>query len=85
MNATNNPYKASDFTKLEHGPYGTRWSYTCDEDEIPPTLREAEEVLGVKLGHETDTSDERTDGLTEVVYFAAKEFDANTLATYRVQ
>lgn len=77
-----NPYKASDFTKIEHGPYGTRWSYPCDEGEIPPSIREAEEVLGVKIG---DASDEREDGLTEMVYFAAEEFDANTLATYRVQ
>jgi hypothetical protein len=79
-------YKAADFTKLEHGPYGTRWSYTCDEHEIAPTVQEAEAVLGVKLASNTiDASGERTDGLCETVYFAADEFSQNTVSTYQVQ
>lgn len=77
---------ASDFTKIEHGPYGTRWSYTYDpESDSPPTVAQAEAALGVKLAPEsTDTSDERSD-LCEEVYFAAEEFSENTLAVGRVQ
>jgi hypothetical protein len=75
---------ADDFIKLEHGPYGTRWAYTYDpEADSPPTLEEAEKVLGVKLARSID-SGERTDDLAEEVYFP-EDYDANTLDTYRVQ
>lgn len=78
---------ASDFTKLEHGPYGTRWSYTYDQEcDTPPSVGEVEEILGVKLAPKSaDASGERDDDLAEEIYFAAEEFSANTLETYRVQ
>ncbi len=79
--------EASDFTKIEQGPHGTRWSYTYDgELDTPPSVREAERILGVKLAPESmDTSSERDDGLCEEVYFLAEEYSENTIQTYRVQ
>ena len=76
-----------EFTRLEHGPYGLRWSYTYDPDsDCPPTIAEAEAAIGVKLATRTqDASGEREDGLAEEVYFAAEEISENTLETYRVQ
>lgn len=77
---------ASDFTKLEHGPYGTRWSYDFEEGEGWPTVEEAERILGVKLAPRIhDATGERTDGRCEVVYFSAEEYEPNTVATYQVQ
>ena len=78
--------KQSDFTKLEHGPYGTRWSLTYEEGDTPPSVEQAEKILGVKLAPQTCAcSGEREDELCEEVYFAAEEFNENTLATYQVQ
>ena len=80
--------KASDFTKLDHGPYGIRWSFEYDPaQDCPPTVRVAAEVLGVKLAPESfDASSEHDDGLAEEIYFSAEEgCDPNTLATYSVQ
>ena len=78
---------ARDFQKLEHGPFGLRWSYTYDsEEDSPPSISEAEVALGEKLApHSEDTSDEREDGLSEEVYFAAKEYSPGAVQTYRVQ
>ena len=75
-------------TKLEFGPYGLRWSYTYnhEEGERPPTVAEAEKIIGVKLAPETeDATGERSDNLCEVVYFPADDYDRNTIETYRVQ
>ena len=78
--------EVSDFTRLEHGPFGLRWSYTYADDDTPPTVEEAEAILGVKLAPETcDASSEREDDLREEVYFAAEEYSANTIKTGRVQ
>lgn len=79
--------EASGFTKIEAGPYGTRWSFTYDSDsDTPPSVKEAEEILGVKLARESEyCSGEREDGLAEEVYFLADEYSKNTIETYRVQ
>jgi hypothetical protein len=78
---------ASDFVKLESGPYGTRWSYSYDpESDSPPSVKQAEKILGVKLAKNTvDASGERTDGLAEEVYFLAEDYSENTVTTYQVQ
>lgn len=82
MNATKR-----DFVKIDNGPYGTRWSFTYDSDkDYPPTVEQAEKILGVKLCAETeDCSGERTDGRSEEVYFASEEYSENTVATYKNQ
>lgn len=82
-----NPFlRPHDFVKIEAGPFGTRWSYVHDEEEIPPSVAEAEIVLGVKLAPRTaDASAEREDGLCETVYFLDGEYDKNTVATYSCQ
>ena len=78
--------KAADFSKLNHGPFGLRWSYTYDPEESPPSVLAVAKILGVKLAPETeDASGERADGLAEVIYFAAEEYDQNSVATYLVQ
>jgi hypothetical protein len=79
--------QATDFTRIEHGPYGARWSYEYDPEEGgPPSVEKVEQLLGVKLAQHTyDASGERGDELCEEVYFAADEYDENTLETYRVQ
>ena len=66
-------FNRSDFDKFDGGPLGLRWSYDYDPDrgDIPPTIEEAEQALGVKLANYShDASGDRTDGLAEEVYFA---------------
>ena len=79
-------FSKEDFTVLTYGPLGTRYSFLFDENEIAPTVKEAQKAIGVKLAdHVEDCSSERTDGLCEVVFFPAEEFNENTMATTKVQ
>ena len=77
--------KKNRFIQLDGGPFGTRWSFVCRVGERPPSVQAAATILGAALSSSVDCSDERTDGLEEIVYFAENNFNANTIETYRVQ